>query len=67
MGKGVVVVNLLLDIFILPCPDIVYGGLVFFVDGTIQQILKILQFYSVLCGFASLLALVAVVLLVFVS
>lgn len=59
--------NLLLDILILPCPDTVYRGLMFFVDGTIQQILKILQVYPVFCGFVSLLALVAVVLFLFVS
>lgn len=67
MEKGVVVVNLLLDIFVLPWPDIVYGGLVLFVHETIQQTLKIQQFYPVLCGFASLLALVAVVMFLFVS
>lgn len=68
MEKGVVVVNLLLVILILPCLSIGYRGFsVVFVFGKIQQILKMLQFYPVLCGFASLLALVAVVLFVFVS
>lgn len=66
MEKGVVAVNLLL--VILPCLSIGYRGFsVVFVFGKIQQILKILQFYPALCGFASLLALVAVVLFVFVS
>lgn len=63
-GGVVAAVNLLLVIFILPCLSIGYGDSVLFsvafVVGKIQRILKILHFYPGLCGFASLLVLVAV-------